>query len=109
MAQAFSKAVNAPVKEAVDAGRLPVRSAAAVVTEADRLRPLLAEGAEPHVLEGLMAMAAEHGPRGCRMLRPALLARYGIDGQLQAEQDAGKRFIALSQPHDTAPASSSTD
>jgi hypothetical protein len=52
VAQAFSKAVNAPVKEAVDAGRLPVRSAAVVVTEAERLRPLLAEGAEPHVLEG---------------------------------------------------------
>jgi uncharacterized protein DUF222 len=48
-----------------------------------------------------MAMAGQHGPRGCRMLRPALLAKYGIDGQLQAEQDAGRRFIALSQPHDT--------
>lgn len=101
LAQAFGKAANAPVREAVDAGRLPVRSAAVVVAEADRLRPLLADGAEPHVLEGLMSMAEQHGPRGCRMVRPALLARYGLDGQLQAEQDAGKRFVALSQPHDT--------
>ena len=101
LAQAFGKAANAPVKEAVDAGRLPVRCAAVVVAEADRLRPLLAEGAEPHVLEGLMTMAEQHGPRGCRMVRPALLARYGVDGQLQAEQDAARRFIALSQPHDT--------
>lgn len=101
VAQAFGKAANAPVKEAVDTGRLPVRSAAVVVAEADRLRPLLADGAEPHVLEGLMSMAEQHGPRGCRMVRPALLARYGLEGQLQAEQDAGKRFVALSQPHDT--------
>ena len=101
LAQAFGKAANAPVKHAVDAGRLPVRCAAVVVAEADRLRPLLAEGAEPHVLEGLMTMAKQHGPRGCRMVRPALLARYGVDGQLQAAQDAARRFIALSQPHDT--------
>ena len=98
LAQAFGKAVNAPVREAVRSGALPVRSAAVVVSEAERLRPLLAEGAEPHVVAGLIAMAAQHGPRGCRMVRPALLARYGVDGQLQAEQDAARRFVALSQP-----------
>ena len=32
------------------------------------------------------------------MVRPHLLARYGLDGQLQGEQDAAKRFVALSQP-----------
>jgi len=100
LATAFGKPVNAPVREAVQAGRLPVRSAAVVVIEADKLRPLLAEGAEPHVLEGLITMAAQHGPKGCRMLRPALLAKYGMDGVLQGEQDAGKRFVAVSQPHD---------
>lgn len=100
VAQAFHKAANTPVREALDAGRIPVRAAAAVVTEAERLRPLLAEGAEPHVLEGLISMAEQHGPRGCRMVRPALLARYGFDDVLQAEQDAAKRFVALTQPHD---------
>ena len=100
LAQAFTKAANAPVREAVRAGSLPVRAAAVVVAEADRLRPLLAEGAEPHVLDGLIEMAVQHGPQGCRMLRPALLAKYGHDGQLQSCQDAGRRFIALSQPHD---------
>lgn len=100
VAQAFAKAANAPVREAVDSGRLPVRSAAVVVAEADRLRPLLAEGAEPHVLEGLIGMAVQHGPRGCRMVRPALLARYGLEDVLQREQSATKRFVALSQPHD---------
>ncbi|GAB3073526.1 HNH endonuclease signature motif containing protein [Pedococcus soli] len=98
VAAAFGKAVNAPVRAAVQAGVLPVRSAAVVVAEADRLRPVLVEGAEPHVLDGLVAMAVEHGPRGCRMLRPALLARYGRDGQLQSEQDVARRFVALSQP-----------
>ncbi|MDF2146477.1 HNH endonuclease signature motif containing protein [Knoellia sp. p5-6-4] len=101
VAQAFQKRVNAPVKEAFDAGRLPVRSAAAVVSEADKLRPLLAEGAEPHVLEGLVSMAEQHGPSGCRMLRDALLARYGRHGVLQDQQNLGKSFISLSQPRDT--------
>jgi hypothetical protein len=98
VAEAFSVAGNAPVKAAVLSGVLPVRSAAVVVAEADRLRPLLAEGAEPAVLEGLITMAVAHGARGCRMLRARLLAQYGLDGQLQGEQDAARRFVALSQP-----------
>ncbi|GAA2160065.1 hypothetical protein GCM10009845_07540 [Pedococcus bigeumensis] len=98
LAASFTKPANAAVRTAVDSGRLPVRSAAVVVLEADRLRPVLAPGAEPHVMEGLIAMAADHGPRGCRLIRPALLAKYGRDGQLQLEQDHAKRFVALSQP-----------
>ena len=98
LAVAFAKPANAPIKTALDSGRLPVRSAAVVVLEADKLRPALAPGAEPHVLEGLIAMAADHGARGCRKLRPALLAKHGRDGQLQLEQDHARRFVALSQP-----------
>ena len=98
VAQAFAKTANAPVRLAVQSGRLPVRSAAVVLTEADRLRPLLAEGADPHVLEGLIEIATQHGPRECRKLRSAMLARYGHDGELQVEQDAARRFVALSQP-----------
>jgi len=101
VATAFGKAVNQPVKEAVESGRLPVKSAAAVVSEADKLRPLLAEAAEPHVLEGLVTMAEQHGPSGCRMLRDALLAKYGREGVLQDQQNTGKSFISLSQPVDT--------
>jgi hypothetical protein len=78
-----------------------LRSAGVVVTELDRLRPRLAEGAEPHVLAALVEMAAQDGPRGCRRLRPALLARYGLGSALQADQDCAKRFVALSQPFDT--------
>jgi hypothetical protein len=102
LAVAFGKPVNAAVKRAVDAGRLPVRSAVAVVIEADKLRPLLVEGAEAPVIEGLIEMAADHGPRGCRQLRSALLAKYGRDGVLQDEQDAAKAFVSLSQPRDSA-------
>jgi hypothetical protein len=43
-------------------------------------------------------MAVEHGPGGCRMLRPRILAEYGLDGELQRDQDAAKRFVSLSQP-----------
>ncbi|MDF2145497.1 HNH endonuclease signature motif containing protein [Knoellia sp. p5-6-4] len=100
VAQAFHKQVNAPVKEALDAGRLPVTSAAAVVSEFEKLRPLLAEGAEPHVLEGLVGLAAEQGPRACRQLRPAMLARYGLNDVLQDQQNLGKAFVSLSQPRD---------
>ncbi len=46
VAEAFGVPGNSAVKEAVLTGGLPVRSAAVVVAEADRLRPLLAEGAE---------------------------------------------------------------
>ena len=98
VAQAFAVAGRTAVKDAVLSGELPVRSAAVVVAEADRLAPLLAEGVEPTVVEGLIEMAVQHGPRGCRMLRPRLLAQYGRDGELQGEQDAAKRFVSLSQP-----------
>ena len=80
VAQAYAKPVNAPVVQAIRAGVLPVRSAAVVLAEVDRLRPLLVDGAQPHVLAGLIEMASKHGPRGCRIVRPSLLAKYGQDG-----------------------------
>jgi hypothetical protein len=101
VATAFGKTANAPVKHAVESGRIPVRSAASVISEADKLRPLLADGAEPPVLEGLISMAEQHGPSGCRMLRDALLAKHGRQGVLQDRQNMGKSFIRLSQPADT--------
>ena len=98
VAEAFAVSGNAPVKDAVLSGVLPVASAAVVVSEADKLLPLLQEDARPTVLDGLIRIAAEEGPRECRKLRPMLLARYGLGGQLQREQDAAKRYVALSQP-----------
>jgi hypothetical protein len=98
VAQAFAVSGNAAVKDAVLSGVLPVRSAAVVVAEADRLRPLLVPEAEPTVLEGLIEMAVQHGPRGCRLVRPRILAEYGLEGELQRDQDVAKRFVSLSQP-----------
>ena len=57
LAVAFGKPANRPVADAVAGGRIPLRSAAVVVAELDRMRPRLAEGAEPHVLTGLVDMA----------------------------------------------------
>ena len=98
VAEAFAVSGNAPVKDAVVSGVLPVRAAAVVLSEADKLLPVLVEQARPTVLEGLIRVAAQDGPRECRRLRPLLLARYGLDGQLQDEQDVAKRYVALSQP-----------
>ena len=99
VAQAFAVGGRSAVKDAVLSGRLPVRSAAVVVSEADKLAPLLADGVEPTVVDGLVEVAVEHGPSACRMLRARLLADYGRDGELQREQDAAKRFVSLSRPH----------
>ncbi len=98
LAETFRTPGQAPVKAAVVSGRLPVRAAGVVVSEAERLRPLLSPGAEDAVMEGLMTMAAEHGPSGCRLLRPALLARYGLDDVLDRDAEAARRYVALSQP-----------
>ena len=98
VAQALAVPGHAAVKDAVLSGVLPVRSAAVVVSEADKLLPLIAEEARPTVLEGLVRIAAQEGPRECRRLRPQLLATYGLDGELQREQDAAKRYVSLSQP-----------
>jgi hypothetical protein len=98
VAEALAVPGSAPVKDAVLSGVLPVRSAAVVLSEADKLLPVLVEQARPTVLEGLIRVAVEDGPGQCRRLRPALLARFGVDGQLQREQDVAKRYVALSQP-----------
>ncbi|MBR7744918.1 hypothetical protein KC207_16615, partial [Phycicoccus sp. BSK3Z-2] len=98
VAEAFAVPGNAPVKTAVESGRLPVTSAATVVRQADLLRPLLADGVEETVITGMVDVAAAHGPAACRQLRTGILARHGRDGVLQAEQDAAARFVSLSHP-----------
>jgi Domain of unknown function (DUF222) len=98
VAASFAVTGLAPVKDAVLSGSLPVRSAAVVLSEADKLLPLVADEARSTVLDGLVRIAAQDGPRECRRLRPHLLAAYGLEGQLQREQDAAKGFVALSQP-----------
>jgi uncharacterized protein DUF222 len=101
VATAFGKTVNTPVKQAVESGRLPVRSAATVVSEYENLRPLLGDLMHEPALATLVDVAAADGPAACRKVRPFILSRYGCEDALQREQDAGKAFIRLSQPTDT--------
>jgi hypothetical protein len=108
VAQAFQKQVNAPVKEAVDAGRLPVGSAAAVVSEYEKLRPMLGELAQEPALTALVDLAVDGGPRACRRVRPFLLARYGAQGVLQDQQDLGKASSRCPNRGTPGPAPSST-
>ncbi len=86
------------VREAVLAGRVSPQVALSVVGEFDRLRPSLVDDAAPDVLEAMLTMGAEHGHRGVREVRPALLARFGAGDRLQAEQHAARRLVALSRP-----------
>lgn len=101
VAQAFGKRVNAPVQAAVEAGRLPVVSAAAVVSEFEKLSPVLGELMQEPALTTLIETAADHGPQACRKVRPFILARYGVDDALQREQNLGASFVRLSPPQDT--------
>ena len=98
VAESFAVPGNAPVKAAVESGRLRVAAAATVVGQADALRPLLAAGVEETVVAGLVDVAADHGPATCRQLRGEILARHGREGVLQAEQNAAARFVSLSRP-----------
>lgn len=108
VAQAFGKRVNAPVQEAVEAGRLPVVSAAAVVSEFEKLSPVLGELMQEPALSTLIETAADHGPHACRKVRPFILARYGVDDALQREQNLGASFVRLSRRRTPGPARSST-
>ena len=52
--------------------------------------------AAPTVREALIAIGESEGAREVRRLRPALLARYGLDGEFQESQDALAARVALS-------------
>jgi hypothetical protein len=72
-----------------------------VVSEFEKLSPLLGDLMQEPALTTLIDTAADDGPQACRKVRPFILARYGQEGALQDQQDQGKAFIRLSQPRDT--------
>ena len=88
------------LREAVESGRVGVGNAVVCLAEMDRLTPRLCPPAVPTVWRALMDLAARFGPREIRAVRPRLLADYGADGELQADQEAAARRVALSQPYD---------
>ena len=90
----------AAVRLAVMTGRISAAVGVTVRTELDALRPMLREGAEEAVLEGLLTMGASHGCAGVRGLRPALLARYGLGEELQDQDDRQVGGTSLSLGRD---------
>ncbi|HEY7722117.1 MAG TPA: hypothetical protein VIB11_09795 [Pedococcus sp.] len=108
VAQAFQKHVNAPVREAVEAGRLAVGSAAAVVSEYDKLRPMLGDLMHEPALTTLIDLAVDGGPRACRKVRPLILARYGGRGCCRTSRTGGSRSSPCPSRSTPAPTPSST-
>ena len=86
------------LRQALLCGRVPVRNAAVCLEEMDRLRHRLTPEAVPTVWDALLTLAEHGGPGAIRRLRPALLARYGLDGELDRDQDRAATLRALSQP-----------
>lgn len=89
---------HAQIREALLDGRVGVANAAVCVIEMDRLRHRLRPEVVPTVWEGLLALAEVEGPRAIRALRPALLARYGGEGELERLAERARAQVRLSQP-----------
>ncbi len=91
---------KAQLREALVDGRVPVRNAAVILSEMDRLRSRLRPDAVPTVWDALITLGEVGGPRDIRRLRPRLIADYGAPAELQSVQDAARRRMVLSQPWD---------
>ncbi len=96
--QAARQERHTQLRQALLCGRVPVRNAAVCLEEMDRLRHRLTPEAVPTVWDALLTLAEHGGPGAIRRLRPALLARYGLDGELDRDQDRAATLRALSQP-----------
>ena len=101
VAQAFGKTLNAPVKHAVDAGRLPVRSAAVVVASTTSCGRCWGTWRTSRRLTTLIDLAVDGGPRRAGRSARSSWPGTAPTGALQDQQDRGKAFISLSQPRDT--------
>lgn len=85
---------------AVHEARVPLTTATVVVEEFERLSHRLAPGAESPVIDGLVEVASWGRPKDVRGIRERLVARYGADGEFQAEQDRLHERRCLSQARD---------
>jgi len=89
---------HTPVRDAVLSAAVTVATGLSVLEEYHKIRPRLAEGADAPVIDGMLTIGAAEGPAGVRRLRTALIARYGLDGELQRLHDAAARHVELSAP-----------
>jgi hypothetical protein len=100
VARDLRKDINTRLRASVLGGRCSAASAAVVMKEMDRIHHRLVPDAVPTVMAGLVHLAETGRPGDIRKLRPRLIAEYGSPGDLQADEDAARRAIALSQPWD---------
>jgi uncharacterized protein DUF222 len=88
----------AQLREALATARVPVGNAACVVEEFERIRHRLHAEAQAPVMDCLVSLAESGGRRDIRAVRQRLVARYGNDGELQAEEDRLRSRRSMSQP-----------
>lgn len=86
----------APVRDAIERGRLSVGAGVTVRSEFDAMEKQLAEGSEEAVIAGLVDMGQREGRAGVRSLRPAMLERYGLGEKLQDDDDRAAGGTSLS-------------
>ncbi|MDQ2847750.1 MAG: hypothetical protein M3Y77_15680, partial [Actinomycetota bacterium] len=86
----------AVLAEAIQTTDVTPTVAATIAAEFDKISPDLADGAGPVVLDKMIGMGADHGPRSVKELRQLLLAQHGLDGAFQDEQDSKHRYVDLS-------------
>jgi hypothetical protein len=82
--------------EAVTSGVVSPRAARLCLSEVDRLRDLLADGAAPAVWNAYASLAATQPLRVVGRLREAMLARYGHDDKLARDHGNAARHLGLS-------------
>jgi hypothetical protein len=70
----------------------------AALGEVARLGPRVVPGALPAVVEGLLDLGTRWGAAQMRRLRPAMIARYGVAGELDDLQERLAPVARLSQP-----------
>jgi len=94
--EVLAKPDHAAFDVAVRAGRVSPAVGLVCAREWEALQTRVCGEAAPTVREALIAIGERDGAREVRRLRPALLARYGLDGEFQESQDALAARVALS-------------
>ncbi len=89
---------HAPVLAAVTWGRVGLVAADLALGEMTRLKPLLNPDVVEAVWESYLMLAETGDLKLVRALRPAMIARFGGEGELQDRQDTAKARTGLTRP-----------